>query len=269
MSLIHPTAIIDTKASIDSTAQIGPYVIIGPKVQIGARTQIGSHTVIEGRTSIGMDNKISHFAAIGGVPQDMKYQGEDTELWIGDRNTIREFTTIHTGTAQDLGKTVIGNDNWIMAYVHIAHDCQVGNHTIFSSNAQIAGHVIVDDWAILGGMTGVHQFVRIGQHSMLGGASALVQDIPPFVIAAGDKASPHGLNAEGLKRRGFSNDTIVALRLAYRILYKDGLNFEDAKIAIQNLLTEGINGQQVSIETSEKLSEFLNFISNSKRGIIR
>jgi UDP-N-acetylglucosamine acyltransferase len=269
MALIHPTAIIDPSAIVDPTAQIGPYVIIGSKVKIGARTQIGSHTVIEGKTTIGEDNKISHFAAIGGVPQDMKYQGEDTELIIGDRNTIREFTTIHTGTTQDLGKTVIGNDNWIMAYVHIAHDCQVGNHTIFSSNAQIAGHVIVEDWAILGGMSGVHQFVRIGQHSMLGGASALVQDIPPFVIAAGDKASPHGLNAEGLKRRGFSPETITALRHAYKLLYKDGLTFEDAKIAIQEMITTVPQEEPTSKETTENLQEFLNFITASKRGIIR
>jgi UDP-N-acetylglucosamine acyltransferase len=269
MSLIHPTAIIAPTANIDSSAQIGPYAIIGANVRIGARTQIGSHTVIEGKTTIGEDNKISHFAAIGGVPQDMKYQGEDTELIIGDRNTIREFTTIHTGTSQDLGKTVIGNDNWIMAYVHIAHDCQVGNHTIFSSNAQIAGHVIVEDWAILGGMSGVHQFVRIGQHSMLGGASALVQDIPPFVIAAGDKASPHGLNAEGLKRRGFSPETITALRQAYKLLYKDGLTFEDAKIAIQEMITINPQGESIYPETKEKLQEFLNFITASKRGIIR
>jgi len=269
MSLIHPTAIIDPSAIVDSSVQIGPYAIIGAKVKIGARTQIGSHTVIEGKTTIGEDNKISHFAAIGGVPQDMKYQGEDTELIIGDRNTIREFTTIHTGTTQDLGKTVIGNDNWIMAYVHIAHDCQVGNHTIFSSNAQIAGHVIVEDWAILGGMSGVHQFVRIGQHSMLGGASALVQDIPPFVIAAGDKAAPHGLNAEGLKRRGFSPETITALRQAYKLLYKDGLTFEDAKMAIQEMITTDPQVESISPETKEKLQEFLNFITASKRGIIR
>jgi UDP-N-acetylglucosamine acyltransferase len=269
MALIHPTAIVDPSAIVDSTAQIGPYAIIGAKVKIGARTQIGSHTVIEGKTTIGEDNKISHFAAIGGVPQDMKYQGEDTELIIGDRNTIREFTTIHTGTAQDIGKTVIGNDNWIMAYVHIAHDCQVGNHTIFSSNAQIAGHVIVEDWAILGGMSGVHQFVRIGRHSMLGGASALVQDIPPFVIAAGDKASPHGLNAEGLKRRGFSPETITALRHAYKLLYKDGLTFEDAKIAIQEMISTVPQGEATSMETIESLQEFLNFITASKRGIIR
>ena len=269
MSLIHASAIIDPQAVIDPTASIGPYAIIGPHVTIGAGTSVGSHTVIEGHTQIGKDNKISHFSSLGGVPQDMKYRGEPTQLIIGDRNTIREFTTIHTGTLQDQGVTRIGNDNWIMAYVHIAHDCVVGNHTIFSSNAQIAGHVIVEDWAILGGMSGVHQFVRIGQHSMLGGASALVQDIPPFVIAAGDKAQPHGLNAEGLKRRGFAPETITALRHVYRILYKDGLTFEEAKLAIQQVKTSGVDGAPLLAEGVEKVDEFLQFIQASTRGIIR
>jgi len=269
MSMIHQSAIIDPQAQIDPTAQIGPYAIIGPHVSIGARTRIGSHTVIEGLTTIGDDNVISHFASLGGVPQDMKYRGEPTKLLIGNRNTIREFTTIHTGTVQAGGVTTIGDDNWIMAYVHIAHDCMIGNHTIFSSNAQIAGHVIVDDWAILGGMSGVHQFVRIGQHAMLGGASALVQDIPPFVTAAGDKAQPHGLNAEGLKRRGFSAETITALRHAYRILYKDGLTFADAKISIAHLLSHGLDGQMLSEQTHAQVAIFLEFISQSTRGIIR
>ena len=269
MSLIHPSAIVDSQAVIDPSAKIGPYAIIGPHVTIGAGTSIGSHTVIEGHTSIGKDNVISHFSSLGGVPQDMKYRGEPTQLVIGDRNTIREFTTIHTGTVQDQGVTTIGDDNWIMAYVHIAHDCVVGNHTIFSSNAQIAGHVIVEDWAILGGMSGVHQFVRIGQHSMLGGASALVQDIPPFVIAAGDKAQPHGLNAEGLKRRGFAPETIAALRHVYRVLYKDGLTFEDAKVAITATINNGYEGISLQAEGVEKVSEFLQFISASTRGIVR
>ena len=269
MSLIHPTAVIDPQAVIHPQAIIGPYAIIGPHVQIGEGTSIGSHTVIEGHTQIGKDNVISHFSSLGGVPQDMKYRGEPTRLIIGDRNTIREFTTIHTGTTQDKGVTSIGNDNWIMAYVHIAHDCIVGNHTIFSSNAQIAGHVVVEDWAILGGMSGVHQFVRIGQHSMLGGASALVQDIPPFVIAAGDKAQPHGLNAEGLKRRGFSPETITALRHAYRLLYKDGLTFEEAKLAIQEMIHSGFEGTLLLPDGVEKITEFLTFISASTRGIIR
>ena len=265
MTRIHATAVVDSKAEIANDVEIGPYSIIGPNVKIGTGTKIGSHTIIEGYTSIGKENNFSHFASIGGAPQDMKYRGEPTKLMIGDRNTIREFTTIHTGTAQDEGITRIGNDNWIMAYVHIAHDCQVGNHTIFASNAQIAGHVHVEDWAILGGMSGVHQFVRIGQHAMLGGASALVQDIPPFVMAAGEKASPHGVNVEGLKRRGFTTETITALRQAYKVLYKDGLSFEDAKVEIQKMVA----AHAADTATAEKLAQFHDFIAASTRGIIR
>lgn len=265
MTRIHASAIVDSQAQIASDVEIGPYSVIGPNVTIDAGSKIGSHTVIEGYTTIGKENIFAHFAAIGGPPQDMKYRGEPTQLIIGDRNTIREFTTIHTGTSQDEGITRIGNDNWIMAYVHIAHDCQIGNNTIFSSNAQIAGHVKVSDWAIMGGMSGVHQFVRIGQHAMLGGASALVQDIPPFVIAAGDKASPHGINVEGLKRRGFSSETIAALRQAYKILYKDGLSFEEAKVEIGKMALASAS----DVATAEKLTEFYDFIAASTRGIIR
>jgi UDP-N-acetylglucosamine acyltransferase len=265
MTRIHASAVVDNQAEIASDVEIGPYSIIGPHVKIGAGSKIGSHTVIEGHTTIGKENVFAHFAAIGGAPQDMKYRGEPTQLIIGDRNTIREFTTIHTGTSQDEGITRIGNDNWIMAYVHIAHDCQIGNNTIFSSNAQIAGHVHVNDWAIMGGMSGVHQFVRIGQHAMLGGASALVQDIPPFVIAAGDKASPHGINVEGLKRRGFSSETISALRQAYKVLYKDGLSFEEAKAEIQKMAIASAS----DAATAEKLTEFHDFIAASTRGIVR
>lgn len=265
MTRIHASAVIDSKAELASDVEVGPYSVIGPNVKIGAGTKVGSHTVIEGHTTIGRDNNFAHFAAIGGVPQDMKYRGEPTQLTIGDRNTIREFTTIHTGTIQDGGVTRLGSDNWIMAYVHIAHDCQVGNNTIFASNAQIAGHVHVEDWAILGGMTGIHQFVRIGQHAMLGGASALVQDLPPFVMAAGEKASPHGINVEGLKRRGFSSETIAALRQAYKVLYKDGLSFEDAKVEIQQMIAASTS----DTTTVEKLTQFYEFIAASTRGIIR
>ena len=265
MNRIHASAVVDSKAELAGDVEVGPYSVIGPNVKIGAGTKVGSHTVIEGHTTIGQDNHFAHFASIGGAPQDMKYRGEPTQLIIGDRNTVREFTTIHTGTAQDVGITRIGSDNWIMSYVHIAHDCQVGNHTIFSSNAQIAGHVQVDDWAIMGGMSGVHQFVRIGQHVMLGGASVLVQDIPPFVIAAGDKAAPHGINVEGLKRRGFSSETISALRQAYKVLYKDGLSFEDAKVEIKKMITANV----ADAPTAEKLTQFHDFIAASTRGIIR
>lgn len=265
MTRIHTTALVDSKAELASDVEIGPYSVIGPHVKIGAGSKVGSHTVIEGHTTIGIENNFAHFASIGGAPQDMKYRGEPTQLMIGDRNTVREFTTIHTGTAQDEGITRLGSDNWIMSYVHIAHDCQIGNHTIFSSNAQIAGHVHVDDWAIMGGMSGVHQFVRVGQHAMLGGGSILVQDIPPFVIAAGDKAGPHGINVEGLKRRGFSTETITALRQAYKSLYKDGLSFEDAKVEIQKMVA----AHAADAAAAEKLTQFHDFIAASTRGIIR
>jgi UDP-N-acetylglucosamine acyltransferase len=262
-SLIHPTAIIEPGAELDTDVTVGPYAIIGANVKIGAGTTIGAHSEIKGHTTIGRDNSIASFAALGGPPQDMKYQDEPTRLEIGERNTIREFTTIHTGTIQDQGVTRIGNDNWIMAYVHIAHDCQIGNHTIFASNAQVAGHVQVGDWAILGGMSGVHQFVRIGAHAMLGGASALVQDIPPFVIAAGNKAVPYGVNAEGLKRRGFEPATMQALKKAYRLLYKSGFALEQAKQALQDLLSE----QPAQAHTQLKI--LIDFVSSSERGVIR
>ncbi|MGN6808982.1 MAG: acyl-ACP--UDP-N-acetylglucosamine O-acyltransferase [Trinickia sp.] len=262
MSRIHPTAIIESGAELADEVEIGPYAIVGPNVAIGAGTVIGSHSVIEGHTTIGAANRIGHYASIGGRPQDMKYQGEPTRLVIGERNTIREFTTIHTGTVQDGGVTTIGDDNWIMAYVHIGHDCHIGSNTILSSNAQMAGHVIVGDWAIVGGMSGVHQFVRIGEHSMLGGASALVQDVPPFVIAAGNKAEPHGINVEGLRRRGFSAEAISALRGAYRLLYKNGLSLEDAKAQLGELAAAGGDGD-------EHVRKLIAFIDASQRGIIR
>jgi len=258
MTRIHTTAVVDSKAELASDVEVGPYSVIGPNVKIGAGTKVGSHTVIEGYTTIGVENNFAHFASVGGPPQDMKYRGEPTQLIIGDRNTIREFTTIHTGTSQDEGITRIGNDNWIMAYVHIAHDCQVGNHTIFSSNAQIAGHVQVNDWAIMGGMSGVHQFVRIGQHAMLGGASALVQDIPPFVTASGNTAQPYGINSEGLKRRGFSPDDIMRIKRAYKTLYKAGLGVEDARREISGMAAE-----------CPQLKLLVDFLGASTRGIIR
>ncbi|QBI43556.1 acyl-ACP--UDP-N-acetylglucosamine O-acyltransferase [Burkholderia pseudomallei] len=262
MSRIHPTAIIEPGAQLHETVEVGPYAIVGSHVTIGARTTIGSHSVIEGHTTIGEDNRIGHYASVGGRPQDMKYKDEPTRLVIGDRNTIREFTTIHTGTVQDTGVTTLGDDNWIMAYVHIGHDCCVGSHVILSSNAQMAGHVEIGDWAIVGGMSGVHQFVRIGAHSMLGGASALVQDIPPFVIAAGNKAEPHGINVEGLRRRGFSPDAISALRSAYRILYKNSLSLEEAKVQLSELAQAGGDGDAA-------VKSLVDFVESSQRGIIR
>ncbi|WP_213295879.1 acyl-ACP--UDP-N-acetylglucosamine O-acyltransferase [Paraburkholderia sacchari] len=262
MSRIHPTAVVESGAQVDESAEIGPYAVIGANVTIGARTKIGSHSVLEGHTTIGEDNMIGHYAIIGGRPQDMKYKGEPTKLVIGNRNTIREFTSIHTGTVQDTGVTMVGDDNWIMSYVHVGHDCRLGNNVIMSSNAQLAGHVIVDDFAIVGGMTGVHQFVRIGAHSMVGGASALVQDVPPFVVAAGNKAVPHGINVEGLRRRGFTPDAISALRSAYRVLYKNGLSLEEAKVQIAELAQAGGDGDA-------HVKALLDFVEQSQRGIIR
>ena len=266
--MIHPTAIIHPGAELGAGVAVGPYSIIGEHVEIGDNTSIGPHVVISGHTRIGCDNRIFQFNSIGEVPQDKKYAGEPTRLEIGDRNTIREFCTFNLGTAQDVGVTRVGDDNWIMAYVHIAHDCLVGNHTVFSSNAQIAGHVEVGDWAILGGMSGVHQFVRIGAHAMLGGASALVQDVPPFVIAAsdkgGNKAAPHGVNVEGLRRRGFSAEQIAGLRQAYKLLYKSDLSFDQAQaeLAEQVIQTEDAPSREV-------LRTFADFIAATKRGIVR
>ncbi|BBO59568.1 acyl-ACP--UDP-N-acetylglucosamine O-acyltransferase [Mycoavidus sp. B2-EB] len=261
MTKIHSSAIIEPGAQLDETVEIGPYAVIGAHVKIGAGTKIGSHSVLEGHTTLGENNQIGHYAALGGAPQDMKYKGEPTRLEIGNSNTIREFTTIHTGTVQDRGVTQIGDHNWIMAYVHIAHDCSVGSHTIFSSNAQIAGHVQVGDWAILGGMAGVHQFVRIGAYSMLGGAAVLIQDLPPFIIAAGDKAKPYGINIEGLRRRGFTDAAIVTLRAAYRTLYKAGLSLEDAKTQLAEVAQTD--------EGYAYLQELLAFIVSTQRGIVR
>ncbi|MEM5330339.1 acyl-ACP--UDP-N-acetylglucosamine O-acyltransferase [Paraburkholderia sp. JHI2823] len=262
MSRIHSTAVIEQGAQIDESVEIGPFAVVGANVTIGARTKVGSHSVLEGHTTIGEDNTIGHYASIGGRPQDMKYKGEPTKLVIGNRNTIREFTTLHTGTVQDTGVTIIGDDCWIMAYVHVGHDCRLGSNIIMSSNAQLAGHVIVDDYAIVGGMTGVHQFVRIGAHSMVGGASALVQDVPPFVIAAGNKAVPHGINVEGLRRRGFTPDAISALRSAYRTLYKNGLSLEEAKAQLAELAQAGGEGDT-------HVQALLDFVEQSQRGIIR
>ena len=201
---IHPTAIVHPSAQLGQDVEIGAYTLVGEHVEIGDRTQIGSHVVLTGHTRIGCDNRIFQFCSLGEVPQDKKYANEPTCLEIGDRNVIREFCTFNRGTAQDVGVTRLGNDNWIMAYVHLAHDCQIGNHTIFANNASLAGHVQIGDWVILGGFTTVHQFVRVGDHAMTSMASAVVQDVPPYVMVSGNKAEPHGINSEGLKRRGFT-----------------------------------------------------------------
>ena len=256
--MIHSSAIIHPGAKLGAGVSVGPYSIIGEHVEIGDNTTIGPHVVISGHTRIGCDNRIFQFSSIGEVPQDKKYAGEPTRLEIGDRNTIREFCTFNLGTAQDAGVTRIGSDNWIMAYVHIAHDCQVGNRTIFANNSQLAGHVHVDDWAILGGYTGVHQFCRVGSHTMTAVGTVVLQDVPPYVMAAGNSASPYGINAEGLKRRGFSSEALMALKRAYRTLYKSGLMLEEARAKLEE-----------DAKTHPEIQPILDFLAVSKRGIIR
>ncbi len=262
MSAIHPTAIIAKEASLDSSVEVGAYSIIGPHVQIAAGTKIGPHVVIEGHTTIGRDNRFFQFSSIGAAPQDKKYAGEPTLLEIGDRNMVREFCTFNLGTVQDRGITRIGSDNLMMAYVHIAHDCQVGNHTIFANNASIAGHVEVGDWVILGGFAGVHQFCKIGAHAMLGMNTSLTQDVPPYVILSGNPAAVHGLNLEGLKRRGFGREQLQAIRAAYKILYKSGLTLDEAKQALQTAQTDYPAG-------AANLQAMQNFLDGSTRGIVR
>ncbi len=229
MALIHPTAVIDPKAELDASVQVGPYAVIGPHVRIGAGTTVGAHCVIEGHTTLGRDNRVFQFTSLGAAPQDKKYAGEPTRLDIGDGNTIREFVTINTGTVQDQGITRLGDDNWIMAYVHIAHDCQLGSHIILANAATLGGHVHLGDWVFVGGLTGIHQFVRVGAHAMTGFQTRLAQDVPPFVTAAGNPAEAQSINAEGLKRRGFSSERITLIKQMYRLLYRKGLTLEAAR----------------------------------------
>lgn len=256
--MIHPTAIVHPAARLGDNVHIGAYSLIGEHVEIGDDCEIGAHVVITGHTRLGRRNRIYPYASLGQPPQDKKYAGEPTRLIIGDGNTIREFCTLNTGTVQDRGETRIGNDNWIMAYVHIAHDCVVGNHSVFANNATLAGHVLIDDYAILGGFTGVHQFCRIGAHVITGIASVVRQDIPPYVTAAGNPAAPYGINSEGLRRRGFSPEAIGAIKRAYKTLYRSGLGLTEAR-------------QRIAAEASQhpELKPLADFLAVSGRGIIR
>ena len=258
MAKVHATALVEPGARLADTVTVGAYCVVGAHVTVGEGTTIGPHCVIEGRTTIGRDNRIFQFCSLGAVPQDKKYAGEDTALEIGDRNTIREFCTINRGTVQDAGVTRVGHDNWIMAYVHFAHDCQIGNNAIFANLAQIAGHVSVGDWAILGGNTQAHQFVQIGAHSFTGMGTYLAQDLPPYVTAAGNMARPFGINKEGLKRRGFSSEAIAGLKRAYKTLYRKGLTLEDA-----------VGELKAQAAACPEVQPMLDFIARSKRGIIR
>ena len=260
--LIHPTALIDPAAQLDSSVSVGPYAVIGPKVRIGANSTVGAHCVISGMTTIGCDNQIFQFASLGAQPQDKKYAGEPTQLIIGDRNTVREFCTFNTGTAQDRGITEIGSDNWIMAYVHIAHDCQVGNHTILANNATLAGHVHLGDYVILGGLTGVHQFTQVGAHAMAGFASHISQDVPPFMMVDGNPLAVRGFNVEGLRRRGFGPERIASVKQMHKLLYRQGLTLDAAKSAIEALRDE-------MPEAVADVELMLNFLQQSTRGIAR
>ena len=255
---IHPTAVVAASARIGEGVEIGPYSIVGDEVEIGSGTRIAAHVVINGPTRIGRDNRIYQFASIGDDPQDKKYAGEPTRLEIGDRNTIRECCTISRGTVQDGGVTTLGDDNWIMAYVHIAHDCRIGNHTIFANNATLAGHVHVGDWVIFAGFSGAHQFCRIGAHAFLGMYCGTNRDVPAYTLMAGQPAEPRGINSEGLKRRGFTAEQIRHIKDAYRIVYRKGLKLADAVREIEALLP-----------TQPELRLFLESLRGSERGLVR
>ena len=264
MSRIHPTALVDAGAELDSTVEIGPYTVIGPHVRIGAGTRVGAHCVIEGHTTIGRDNHIFQFNSLGAIPQDKKYAGEPCELVIGDRNTVREFCTFNIGTATDAGVTRIGNDNWIMAYVHLAHDCQIGHHTIFANNTQLAGHVHVGDWVILGGFTVVHQFCRLGAHSFTAMNSLLFADLPPFVMCQGQPAEARSMNYEGLRRRGFSPERVQVVKAMHKALYRDNLTLAQAMERIEAL-------GQTHPSSAEDVALMNGFLASGsdKRGIVR
>jgi UDP-N-acetylglucosamine acyltransferase len=256
--LIDATAVIDPGARLADGVTVGPYSIIGADVEIDSGTRIGPHAVINGPTRIGRDNTIYQFASIGDAPQDKKYNGEPTRLEIGDRNTIREFVTINRGTVQDEGVTRLGDDNWIMAYVHIAHDCQIGNHTIFANNASLAGHVTIGDYVILGGFTLVHQFCTLGAHSLTAFGSGISMDVPPYVTVGGSPAKPHGLNMEGLRRRGFSAEARKALKQAYRTVYRENLSLQDAIAQLRERVVD-----------CAELGLLVSFLENQTRGIVR
>lgn len=255
---VHPTAIVAGSAVIAEDAEIGAYTIIGEHVEIGSGTRIASHVVIKGPTRIGRDNRIYQFASIGDDPQDKKYAGEPTRLTIGDRNTIREYCTISRGTVQDEGETLLGDDNWIMAYVHIAHDCRIGSNTVFANNATLGGHVHVGDWVTFAGFSGAHQFCRVGAHSFLGMYSGVNRDVAAYLMVTGQPAEPHGINSEGLKRRGFTPEQIRNIKNAYRIVYRKGLKLSTAIAEIETL-----------VESQPELRIFLESLLASERGLTR
>jgi len=258
MTAIHSTAIIDPSAQLAADVAIGPYSIVGADVTIGAGTVLGPHVVIAARTHLGERNRVFQFASLGEIAQDRKYGGEPTTTTIGHDNTFREYATVHAGTVQDRGDTAIGNHNLFLAYTHVAHDCVIGNHATFSNNAQIAGHVAIGDWAVLGAFAGVHQFCRVGMHAMVAAFAVVLQDVPPFVTVQGYPAKPHGTNNEGLRRRGFSPDDILAVRRAYKVLYRGGLTLEAARDRLQGAAAE-----------APVLAPLASFLAAGGRGIVR
>lgn len=264
MTRIHPTALIDPKAELAEDVEVGPYAIIGPQVRIGARTVVGAHVVIEGRTTIGCDNRFYPSSSIGAMPQDMSHGGEITALEIGDRNTIREFCTFNTGTFKEEGVTRVGNDNWIMAYVHIAHDVQVGHHTILVNQATLAGHVRVGDWAVVGGLSGVHQFVRIGAHAMIGFQGHVSQDVAPYMTVDGNPLATRAVNLTGLKRRDFGDARIAVIRKMHKLIFRSGLPLAQAQTEIEALRGQGGG------EGDQDIALMLGFLADvGKRGLVR
>jgi UDP-N-acetylglucosamine acyltransferase len=287
MARIHPSAIVDTGAELAADVEVGPYAVIGPQVVLGEGTTVGPHAVIEGPTRIGRHNRIHAHATLGGAPQDKKYRGEPTRLEVGDGNTFRECVTVNRGTVQDGGVTRIGHDNWVMAYVHIAHDCLVGDHTILANTTNLAGHVQIGDWVILGGCSQVHQFCKIGAHAMTGVSTVVLHDIPPFVMASGNTAQAHGMNTEGLRRRGFSAPSLAALRQAYKTLYRSGLTLQQAREALSEQVrtlqaAEGLNAGASSpsseglaaealagLDPAQAVGVLVEFLARVERGIVR
>jgi UDP-N-acetylglucosamine acyltransferase len=262
MAQVHATAIVEPGAELDGSVTVGPYAVIGAHVKIGAGTTVGPHAVIEGHTTIGRDNRIFQFASLGAIPQDKKYAGEPCELVIGNRNTIREFTTFNIGSPGGGGVTRIGDDCWIMAYTHIAHDCQVGSHATLANNATLGGHVALGEWVTVGGLTGIHQFVKVGAHAMLGFQSAVSQDVPPFMLVDGNPLGVRGFNTVGLRRRGFSAERIAAVKQMHRLLYREGRTLEQARAAIEALAAE-------TPEAAQDVALMSGFLASAERGIAR
>ena len=260
MASIHSTAIVDARAELAASVSVGPYAVIGPHVRVGEGTTIGAHCVIEGRTTIGSDNRFYQFSSIGAMPQDMSHGGEVTELVIGDRNTIREFCTFNTGTFKEQGVTRIGSDNWIMAYVHVAHDVRVGDHTVLANNVTLAGHVHVGNWAVIGGLSGVHQFVHVGTHAMIGFQAHVAQDVAPFMTADGNPLAVRAVNLTGLKRRGFNDERQRLIRQMHKLIFRSGATLEEAKAEVEALRGQG---------GDEDIQTLLDFLAASTRGLVR